>query len=47
MFPIVLERAYRDRAIEFSQWSSLYPGFKSLESEPRFRALMKEIAPLL
>jgi DNA-binding winged helix-turn-helix (wHTH) protein/tetratricopeptide (TPR) repeat protein len=36
------ERAYRDRAVEFSQWSDLYPPFKTIASEPRFLAVVKE-----
>ena len=36
------ERAYQDRAVEFAQMTQ-YPPFKTIASEPRFQALMREI----
>jgi hypothetical protein len=35
-----LERAYQDRAVEFAQMAQ-YPPFKTIGSEPRFRAVMQ------
>jgi TolB-like protein/DNA-binding winged helix-turn-helix (wHTH) protein/Flp pilus assembly protein TadD len=35
-----LERAYQDRAVEFSQMAQ-YPPFKTIASEPRFQATMR------
>jgi tetratricopeptide (TPR) repeat protein len=37
-----LERAYEDRAVEFAQMSQ-YPPFKTIASEPRFRAVMQRV----
>jgi DNA-binding winged helix-turn-helix (wHTH) protein/tetratricopeptide (TPR) repeat protein len=42
-----VERAYQDRAVEFSQWSNLYPSFKTIASEPRFLALVDKIRSIL
>jgi DNA-binding winged helix-turn-helix (wHTH) protein/tetratricopeptide (TPR) repeat protein len=36
------ERAYQDRAVEFSQMKQ-YPPFKTIASDPRFQARMREI----
>ncbi len=36
------ERAHQDRAVEFAQMTQ-YPPFKTIASEPRFQALMREI----
>jgi tetratricopeptide (TPR) repeat protein len=36
------ERAYQDRAVEFSQMTQ-YPPFKTIASDPRFQARMREI----
>ncbi len=36
------ERAYQDRAVEFSQMHQ-YPPFKTIASDPRFQARMREI----
>ena len=36
------ERAYQDRAVEFAQMTP-YPPFRTIASEPRFDALMREI----
>ena len=36
------ERAYHDRAVEFSQ-VAYYPPFRTIASEPLFRARMREI----
>ncbi len=36
------ERAYQDRAVEFSQMNQ-YPPFKTIASEPRYQARMREI----
>ena len=38
------ERAYQDRAVEFSQGQQ-YPPFKTIASDPRYQARMREIAP--
>jgi len=37
-----LERAYEDRAVEFAQMSQ-YPPFKTIASEPRYDAIMRQI----
>jgi tetratricopeptide (TPR) repeat protein len=37
-----IEHAYQDRAVEFSMMAQ-YPVFKTIASEPRFRAVMKMI----
>ena len=36
------ERAYQDRAVEFSQVAQ-YPAFRTIASEPRFLARMRAI----
>jgi TolB-like protein/DNA-binding winged helix-turn-helix (wHTH) protein/Flp pilus assembly protein TadD len=36
------ERAYGDRAVEFAQISQ-YPAFKTIASEPRFQAVMRQV----
>ena len=36
------ERAYQDRAVEFSQMYQ-YPPFKTIASDPRYQARMREI----
>jgi tetratricopeptide (TPR) repeat protein len=36
------ERAYQDRAVEFSQMAQ-YPPFKTIASDPRFQARMRDI----
>ncbi len=38
------ERAYQDRAVEFSQLEQ-YPPFKTIASDPRYQARMREIGP--
>jgi hypothetical protein len=35
------ERAYQDRAVEFSQMKQ-YPPFKAIASDPRFQVRMRE-----
>jgi TolB-like protein/DNA-binding winged helix-turn-helix (wHTH) protein/Flp pilus assembly protein TadD len=37
-----VDRAYQDRAVEFSQMTQ-YPPFKTIASDPRFQARMREI----
>jgi len=37
-----LERAYEDRAVEFTQMAQ-YPPFKTIASEPRFQATMRRV----
>lgn len=41
-----LERAYDDRALEFSEMSQLYPPFKSIASDHRFQELKRRIGPI-
>jgi hypothetical protein len=36
------ERAYQDRAVEFSQMSQ-YPLFKTIASDPRYQSRLREI----
>jgi len=38
---VALERAYEDHAVEFAQ--TQYPPFKTIASEPRYRAIMRTI----
>jgi hypothetical protein len=37
-----LERAYQDRAVEFAQMNQ-YPPFKTIASEARFQAVMRQV----
>jgi Flp pilus assembly protein TadD len=39
---VAFERAYQDRAVEFSQMTQ-YPPFKTIASDPRFQARMRDI----
>jgi tetratricopeptide (TPR) repeat protein len=41
---LALERAFQDRAVEFSQINE-YPGFTSIVSDPRYAAVMTEVTP--
>jgi tetratricopeptide (TPR) repeat protein len=38
-----LERAHADRAVEFSQMDDQYPPFKTVASEHRYQAIMRQI----
>jgi len=42
-----LMRAYDDRALEFSQWSQVYPPFANIASDPRLQELKRRIGPLV
>lgn len=37
-----LTRAYDEHAVEFSQWRQ-YPGFKALQTEPRYQAIFRRV----